>query len=101
MGLEGPLWRALVVFRVAALGYAAVLMVGNFQEYHWPAGGWVIVAVMAAWTAVTSLGYARPERRGWPLLVADLLVTAVCLLASRWIVQPERLGIGSPPPPAA
>ncbi|GAA4245674.1 ATP-binding protein [Dactylosporangium darangshiense] len=100
-GLVGPLWRALLVFRIAALGYAAVLMLNNFHHYAWPAGGWLIVAVMALWTAVSSLAYARPERRGWPLLTADLLVAAGCLLASRWIVNPDGLGVGAPTLPMA
>ncbi|MDG6110452.1 DUF5931 domain-containing protein [Dactylosporangium aurantiacum] len=99
--LEGPLWRALLVFRIAALGYAAVLMVGNFQHYHWPLGGWLVLSVMAAWTVVSSLAYARPERRGWPLLTADLAVTAACLLSTRWIVQPDGLGVGAPTLPMA
>ncbi|WP_327005243.1 DUF5931 domain-containing protein [Dactylosporangium sp. NBC_01737] len=99
--LEGPLWRALLVFRIAALGYAAVLMIGNFQHYHWPLGGWLVLSVMSAWTVVSSLAYARPERRGWPLLTADLAVTAGCLLATRWIVQPDGLGVGAPTLPMA
>ncbi|MET7392252.1 DUF5931 domain-containing protein [Dactylosporangium sp. NPDC005572] len=100
-GLEGPLWRALLVFRIAALGYAAVLMVNNFREYAWPPGGWLIIAAMTGWTVVASLAYARPERRGWPLLAADLVVAAACLLASRWIVNPDGLGVGSPTLPMA
>src|SRR4051812_24657212 len=99
--LEGPLWRALLVFRITALGHAAVLMIGNFRHYHWPLGGWLILSVMAAWTVVSSLAYARPERRDWPLLTADLLVTAGCLLATRWIVQPDGLGLGAPTLPMA
>ncbi|WP_433085364.1 MacS family sensor histidine kinase [Dactylosporangium sp. CA-052675] len=100
-GLEGPLWRALLVFRITALGYAAVLMVNNFREYAWPPGGWLILAVMTVWTVVAGLGYARRERRGWPLLVADLAVAAACLLASRWIVQPAGLAVGAPTLPMA
>ncbi|MFG2039276.1 DUF5931 domain-containing protein [Dactylosporangium sp. NPDC048998] len=100
-GLEGPLWRALLVFRIAALGYAAALMINNFRHYAWPAGGWLIVGVMVVWTAVSSLAYARPERRGWPLLTADLAVAAGCLLASRWIVDPGGLVVGAPTLPMA
>ncbi|UWZ40311.1 sensor histidine kinase [Dactylosporangium roseum] len=76
-------------------------MVNNFREYHWPPGGWVIIGGMAAWTAVSTLAYAQPERRGWPLLTADLAVTAACLLATRWIVDPEGLGVGAPTLPMA
>jgi signal transduction histidine kinase len=91
----------MLVFRIAALGYAAVLMVNNFREYAWPPGGWLIIAVMTVWTAVSGLAYARPERRGRPLLVADLVVAAACLLASRWIVHPAGLGVGAPTLPMA
>src|SRR4051812_12704676 len=83
---EEPLWRALVVYRLAALGYATVLVAGNFRHYAHPMAAWVVIGVMAAWTAVTIYGYARPRTRGWPLLVADLLVTAGCLLISPWIL---------------
>ncbi|MEV8512686.1 DUF5931 domain-containing protein [Dactylosporangium sp. NPDC051484] len=100
-GLEGPLWRALMVFRITALGYAAALMINNFRHYAWPLGGWLIIGVMVVWTAVSSLAYARPERRGWPLLTADLAVAAGCLLASRWIVNPDGLGVGAPTLPMA
>jgi signal transduction histidine kinase len=101
MGLEFALWRALIVFRVATLAYAAVLMVRNFHSYAWPAGGWLILAVMTLWTVLTSLAYAVPARRGWRLYAADLAVSAGCLLASRWIVAPAGVALGSPTLPMA
>ncbi len=89
-----PLWRALAVFRLAALGYAALLVAPNFRQYAHPYAGWVVIAVMAWWSAVTIYGYARPRWRGWPLLTADLVVTAACLLASRWVFGPGGAPIG-------
>jgi signal transduction histidine kinase len=50
---------------------------------------WVDVAAMTAWTVATSYLYARPARRAWPLLGADLVVTAGCLLVSPWILGPR------------
>src|SRR3954454_14382882 len=44
---------------------------------------------MAGWTVATSYLYARAAWRAWPLLVADLVVTAGCLLASPWITGPH------------
>ena len=91
------LWRALAVFRVATLAYAVVLTARNFAELR---------------PSVRRLGRDRrdgrldPRRdhrvrlaahRGpWPLLVADLAVTAACVLASRWVVGPELLADGMP-----
>jgi signal transduction histidine kinase len=81
-GFESPLWRALAVFRVAALIYALVLIYHNDHVYRDPSVAWVVGAVMIAWTAVSIYAYARPEWRRWPLLVADLLVMGGCLVAS-------------------
>ncbi len=94
-----PLWRALVVFRLAALGYATLLAATNFRHFAHPAAAWVVVTVMAAWTAVTTYAYTRPRWRGWPLLVADLVITAGCLLVSPWILgdSGHRQGIATLP----
>ena len=101
MGLDTPLWRALTVYRIAALGYALALVVSNFQDYARPAFGWVVVGVMVAWTAAAHGAYADRRRRGWPLLITDFAVGAGCLLASRWVVQPSGVALGSPTLPMA
>ncbi|GAA2099934.1 MacS family sensor histidine kinase [Actinomadura alba] len=96
MGFEVPLWRTAAVFRVAALAYAAVLVTANFAHYRHPLGGWIVLAVMAAWTACAVYAYADSGRRGWPLLVTDLSVAAGCLLATAWVDAPDRIAGGSP-----
>lgn len=94
-GFEEPLWRALAVFRVAALAYAVLLAGANFRQYAHPAAGWVVVTVMAAWTGVTIYAYGRPGRPTAPLLAADLVVGLACLLASPWVLGGggQRTGI--------
>jgi signal transduction histidine kinase len=89
---EVPLWRALAVFRIAALGYATLLVALNFHTYRYPILSWVVIAAMAAWTAATIYGYRRWPR--WPLLVADLAVTAACVLVSPPILGPHGLEQG-------
>jgi signal transduction histidine kinase len=79
---EVPLWRALAVFRLAALGYAALRVATNFQSYAHPVFAWVVITVMAGWSAVTIYGYERKRLPRWPLLVADLVVSGGCLLVS-------------------
>jgi Family of unknown function (DUF5931) len=83
-----PLWRALTVYRLAAWAYATLLVARNFPQYAHPLAGWAVLAVMAGWSVATGYAYARPRWRGWPLLVADLLVTAACLMASPWVFGP-------------
>jgi signal transduction histidine kinase len=94
---EVPLWRALAIFRIAALGYAALRLATYFRAYAHPALGGVVVAVMAGWTAVTIFGYERTRLPRWPLLATDLAVTVCCLLVSPPIIGAAagRLGIAN------
>src|SRR5262245_7251537 len=96
--LDVPLWRSIAVFRAAALGYAAILVGVNFTDYAHPLGGWIILALMAAWTVVTITRYLRPR---WPLLGADLGVILGCLIATRPVVGGVQLDRGTPIIPVA
>ncbi len=95
MGFEAPLWRALAVFRVIALGQAATLVFRNAPGFRHPAGGWITLAVMTAWTACAVWAYWEPSRRGRWLLVADLLISAGCLCATALVETPGQLGAGT------
>src|SRR5690242_14623015 len=78
-----PLWRALAAFRFASVGYAAVrLGFIDRTEYSRPDWAWAVIAVMAAWTVVTTIGYTRRDRRSRLLLSADLAVTVGLLLST-------------------
>ncbi|MCG5212318.1 MacS family sensor histidine kinase [Streptosporangium sp. KLBMP 9127] len=95
MGIEGPFWRAIAVFRVASLVYAVVLLL-RAAGYQEPAVGWLVMGVMALWTVATIYAYSLPDLRGWPLLTVDLLVTVGCLLATPYVLgvyQPGALPI--------
>jgi signal transduction histidine kinase len=94
--LQTPLWRALAVFRIAALIYAAGLIVNNISFYALPMLAWPVLAVMAAWTVVTTYAYADPARRRPPLLAADLLLTMAVMASSVWIVGRPALTVGKP-----
>ena len=61
-----PLWRAIAVYRFASIGYAVLLAVINRADYSRPGWAWVVIAAMTAWTAVTTVAYAHPERRSCP-----------------------------------
>lgn len=95
--VEAALWRAIAVFRVVALGYAAVLIAKNWTGYKVPLGGWAVLAVMAAWTAFTIWGYSRLEGRArWTVAVADLVVPSLCLLATGLVEHEQHLWEGRP-----
>ncbi|XVV11877.1 MacS family sensor histidine kinase [Actinoplanes sp. CA-131856] len=95
-GFQTPLWRAIAVYRIAALTYATILVVGNVGDYLRPVLAWPVLAVMAAWTVVTTYAYGNPARRRPPLLVADLLITMAALAASIFVVGRTALEAGRP-----
>ncbi|WP_214409721.1 MacS family sensor histidine kinase [Sphaerisporangium fuscum] len=86
MGIEHQFWRAVAVYRIASVAYAALLLAGA-GGYRRPLLGWLVIAMMALWTAATTVAY--PAARGRPLLVIDLLVTMGCLLASPYVQGPQ------------
>jgi signal transduction histidine kinase len=93
-----PLWRAIAVFRFAGLGYAVLLTaVINRTDYARLGWAWVVIAVMTAWTAVTTMAYARPERRTRLLLSTDLAVTVGLLLSTAALQYPAAMRHGVMP----
>ncbi|MGH3328085.1 MAG: MacS family sensor histidine kinase [Streptomycetales bacterium] len=95
MGFEAPLWRALSVYRVLALGYVIVLYAPSAGDYLHPVGGAAVLALMAAWTAVTAFAYRRGSGRTWPVLAADISVGAAAVLVTRLVDSPERIEAGA------
>jgi signal transduction histidine kinase len=101
MRLETPLWRAVAVFRVAALGYAAALMANSSSQDRRTLIGWLAIAGMGVWTAVAAWAYAEPARRRWPLFVLDLAVAGCFQFASRWVIDRDALTQGAATLPMA
>ncbi|MGN6679953.1 MAG: DUF5931 domain-containing protein, partial [Streptosporangiaceae bacterium] len=97
MSLQAPLWRSIAVFRFASLIYAAVLLAIRpdfYRDWGW---AWAVIAVMTAWTVVTTAGYATPARRTWLLLSSDLVVTALALLSTAILQTHHATKIGVMP----
>jgi signal transduction histidine kinase len=95
VGFETAVWRALSVFRLLGLLYAVAVYVRRYDEYDHPAGGWVVLALMAAWTLVTAVLYSRPQGRRWPVLAADLAVAMAAVVASRFLDDWDRIVEGA------
>jgi signal transduction histidine kinase len=93
-----PLWRAIAVFRFASIGYAMLLAaVFERTKYSRPDWAWAVIAVMMAWTVVTTIAYARPDRRTPLLLSADLAVTVGLLLSTELLQYPAAVRSGVMP----
>lgn len=96
MRLDTALWRAIAVYRLAALLYAAGSMAAYTDSYARPRVGWAVLAGMAVWTVAAAYLYSDPRRRRWPLLVTDLVLTLAALLASMVVMDPELIRAGDP-----
>jgi signal transduction histidine kinase len=94
--MAGQMWRVVAVFRVVTLAYVAVLIIHNHGSYAHPAAGWLALAVMSVWTAVTVIAYARPGGRRLWLIAADVAVAAGVVLSTRLIYPPGLISLGAP-----
>ena len=96
MRLDTALWRAVAVYRLAALLYAAASMAAFSDGYARPALGWAVLVAMTVWTAAAAYLYADRRRRRWPLLVTDLLLTVAALLSSVAVLTEQAILDGDP-----
>src|SRR5512142_3182701 len=96
-GSAEPLWRAVAAFRFASLGYAVLLAILNRAHYSRLDWALVVIAAMTAWTVVTTVAYAHPERRTPALLGTDLAVTAGLLLSTLALQYPQAMRHGVMP----
>jgi signal transduction histidine kinase len=94
--LETALWRAVAVYRLAALLYAAASMLAYSDSYARPALGWGVLAAMTVWTAAAAYLYSDRRRRRWPLLVLDLVLTVAALLSSVAVMTERSILDGDP-----
>ncbi|HEY2669036.1 MAG TPA: DUF5931 domain-containing protein [Rugosimonospora sp.] len=96
MSVDNALWRAIGMFRIAALVYSVALAIYGYQEYRSALLAIAVLAAMGAWTAVTVWAYRSPALRTWRLVAADFTVTAICLLATGLVVPTAARHAGAP-----
>ncbi len=90
--LETALWRAVSLFRLAALLYATVVVLATYRNFQDRRAALLVLAVMAVWTAVM---VARTPPARW-LLGLDLVVTLACQQASVLILTRAQIEQGRP-----
>jgi signal transduction histidine kinase len=90
--LDAALWRAVAVYRLAALAYALGSVAAHWDGYDDQRAAAVVAAVMVGWTAVMVV--AGPPSRG--LLAADLLVALACQQATVLALTQAQVERGDP-----
>ncbi len=91
----------MTAYRLLTLVYAAVLIAADHHQYRRPALGWALLAVMAAWTVVSTYGYAQLAGRERVLLVADVGIAVGMVLATLAVQTSARIDAGAPTLPVA
>jgi signal transduction histidine kinase len=90
-----PLWRALVVFRLVTWCFAVAGVYLRRDEVDHMAGAVAVLAVMAVWTGVVTVGYSRKWGRRWPFAAVDLGVTLICMAGTVLAYSLDRIQGGA------
>jgi signal transduction histidine kinase len=95
-GAPGPavvvaLWRAIDVLRAIALGWAAWVSSTRVATMDRPWLAWVVLGVLAAWTAAMFLHHSRTAA----VVGTELALAVVAVLATRWVDPPEVITAGA------
>jgi signal transduction histidine kinase len=94
--LDTALWRAVAVYRAAALLYAVASFAAFHDDPARPLLGVGVLVAMAAWTALATWLYSSRRRRGWPLLALDLGLTVAALSSSVLVLRAVDIAAGAP-----
>ncbi|WP_020669116.1 MacS family sensor histidine kinase [Amycolatopsis nigrescens] len=91
-----PLWWGTIALRMITLAFAVSAGLANQHEFARPWLGWTVLGVMVAWSACTSLVYARERlRRNW-FVLADVLLTCGLMLLSPLILSDAQYAVNDP-----
>lgn len=82
-----PLWRAAQVFRLLSCLYAVGFQIAVNGDLRHPAAGWLMLAVLLAWSAACAVGYLNgfARRPGW--VIAEIVVVIALMLATGLIAD--------------
>jgi signal transduction histidine kinase len=78
-----PLWRAAQVFRLLSCVYALGFEIAVNSDLRRPALGWVLFAVLIAWSAACAFAYLRGFGRkpGW--VIAEIVVVLLLMWSNK------------------
>ncbi|GAA3534580.1 DUF5931 domain-containing protein [Amycolatopsis ultiminotia] len=91
-----PLWRGVVLLRVLTWTFALGVVLAHRTDFHRPWLALTVVGVMGAWTACSSLAYARETGRPRWLVVLDVVLTTALMLTSPWILTDAQYAAAAP-----
>ncbi len=84
-----PLWRAAQVFRLLSCIYALGFNLAINSDLRHPGTGWVLFAVLIAWSAACAVAYLRGFGRRPAWVIAEILVVLLLMWSNRVIADPH------------
>lgn len=87
--VQDILFRALAALRAVVLLNAVVLYAVRADDQPRPVLGWLVVGVLAGWSALAVWAYAAPARRTAAWLVPDLVVAVAGILLTPLVKGPS------------
>ncbi|MGW5353235.1 MacS family sensor histidine kinase [Streptomyces sp. NPDC004031] len=95
MSVEGPLWRALVAYRVLTCAYAIAVFVYAYDDLKHPLIGGIYLGVLGVWT-LSTLGRVRSaERCTRGFLAIDLTLALLGILLTMVVDTHARIEEGA------
>ncbi|WP_156686224.1 MacS family sensor histidine kinase [Mycobacterium sp. Marseille-P9652] len=84
-----PLWRAAQVFRLLSCLYALGFQIAVNADLRRPALGWVLFAVLIAWSAACAYAYLRGFGRRPAWVIAEVVVVVGLMLSNEIVTSPQ------------
>lgn len=84
-----PLWRAAQVFRLLSCIYALYFQIAVNQDFEHPAIGWLLFAVLIAWSAASAIAYLQGFGRRLAWVLAEIVVVTALMLSTEFIASDQ------------
>jgi signal transduction histidine kinase len=84
-----PLWRAAQVFRLLSCIYALYFQISVNQELEHPAIGWLLFAVLIAWSAACAIAYLQGFGRRTAWVLAEIVVVVALVLSTDFVASDQ------------
>jgi signal transduction histidine kinase len=84
-----PLWRAAQVFRLLSCLYALGFQVAVNDDLDRPAIGWLLFAVLIAWSIACAVAYLQGFGRRPAWVLAELVIVVALMLSTEFVASEQ------------
>jgi signal transduction histidine kinase len=88
---HAPLWNSVAILRLVTFGFAVAAVWVNHSRYARPTLAWIVLGLIALWTAFTVYAYMRKSMRRVWVVWSDVAVTCALMYSSVWILSPQQM----------